>query len=84
MVMSDESMCTASLAGLSGDAAREESSSSRRTMSASTSSKSVEPTPRCSFCSTRLFARASLDAVRNTFTSAPGNTTVPMSRPSTT
>ena len=73
------SMCSASSAIVNGEAARPESSVSRRSRSCSVAVRSAP------FCSAaRRVARAEGSAVRYTFTSASGATTVPMSRPSTT
>ena len=68
---------------VSGDAARPESAASRAAIDARTSSIDTVRSA-CASSRWRRRARSSSEAVRNTFTAASGNTTEPMSRPSTT
>src|SRR6266536_723868 len=72
------SSTTASSARRSGSAARLESTLSRRASSATVTARSAPFSP------LRRRPRSVSDAVRYTFRSASGATTVPMSRPSTT
>src|SRR5690606_27510877 len=82
-VLSVVSISTASSALRSGATSRVESRRSRLSMLARMSS-SDGACPAARSSSHRRRARSSADAVRNTFTSASGKTTVPMSRPSMT
>ncbi len=76
-----ESICTASSAGRSGASSRSESSLSRRFCSASTCSTGFS-WPFWNSSSKRRPARTFGSAKRKILSSASGNTTVPMSRPS--
>ena len=78
-----ESISIASSALRSGAAARVESRVSRATISALVCAASTG-LPAAASSATRRRARSSVLAVRKNFASASGNTTVPMSRPSTT
>ncbi len=78
------SSTTASSAAVSGECSRETSRRRRDARSQPSTSSSVTAAPAARCSSPRRRARSSGDAVRNTFSSASGNTTVPMSRPSTT
>ena len=77
------SITSASSAARSGDTARLLSYASRRSSAACTSSTATSRSAACS-SRCRRRARSSTSATRNTLTGASGNTTVPMSRPSTT
>ena len=70
-------------AATSGECSRDASRASRRWISSSKPSI-VNAIPRSSNSLARRLTRSGAEAVRNTFRSASGNTTVPMSRPSAT
>ena len=78
------SRTTASAAALSGATARVESARSRASSTSASRRSSASPPPPPPRSARRRRARSSGLAVRNTFSGASGNTTVPMSRPSTT